>query len=148
MKRTAIGLAAAMMALTAAACGGADEGSGKNGAATPTPNPGNVTFAQVQAVFDAHCVTCHYGNELQLGSGDVRANLLEATTTCFADGEVFEKPVLTPGDPANSTLWHKLANVDLSCGREMPANGLGGLIEEDPDGFAIVEAWILAGAPE
>jgi len=148
MKRIAIGLAAAMMALTAAACGRADEGSNENGQGTPTPNPGGVTFAQVQAVFDQHCVTCHYGNELQLGAGDVRQNLLDATTTCFADGEVFEKPVLTPGDVENSTLWHKLANVDLSCGREMPASGLGGLIEEDPDGFAIIEAWILAGAPE
>ena len=148
MKRMALGVAVVAVAALAAACGGAEEGSSENGAGTPTPNPEGVTFAQVQAVFDEHCVTCHYGNELQRGNGDVRANLLEATTTCFTDGEVFEKPVLTPGDPENSTLWHKTANVDLSCGREMPANGLGGLIEEDPDGFAIVEAWILAGAPE
>lgn len=147
MKR--IGFLALALAAVMTACGGdGDEGSSSNGAGTPTPAPGDVTFAQVQAVFDEHCVTCHYGNDLELGNGDVRANLLEETTTCFSDGETFEKPVVTPGDLENSSLWHKLANVNLDCGREMPANGLGGLIEEDPEAFAIIEAWILAGAPE
>lgn len=147
MTRISMTLAALAMALTAA-CGRADEGSNSNPAGTPTPSPGDVTFAQVQAVFDQHCVTCHYGNALRLGGPDVRADLLEMTTTCFQNDEVIEKKVVTPGDLENSTLWHKTANVDLSCGREMPANGTGGLIEDDPAGFAIIEAWILAGAPE
>lgn len=148
MQRSALGPAIVALALVAAACGGG-EGSSENGSSSsPTPTPGEVSFAQVQAVFDEHCVTCHYGNDLQLGAGDVRANLLAETTSCFIDGEVVEKPVLTPGDLENSTLWHKLANVNLDCGREMPATGEGGLIEMDPEGFAVIEAWILAGAPE
>lgn len=146
MNRMGFGLVAVVMAMAAGACG---DGRSESGAsATATPNPGNVTFAQVQAVFDEHCVTCHYGNDLQLGAGDVRANLLAATTTCFVGRDVVEKPVLTPGDLENSTLWHKTANVDLNCGREMPVTGEGGLIAVDPAGFAVIEAWILAGAPE
>lgn len=145
MQRGMLGAAIVAVALAAAACGG--EGSSESGA-NGTPVPGDVTFADVQAVFDEHCVTCHYGNELELGAGDVRANLLAETTPCVVGAEVIEKPVVTPGDIENSTLWYKLANVSFDCGREMPATGEGGLIEMDPEGFAIIEAWILAGAPE
>jgi hypothetical protein len=146
MNRMGLGLMAVMVVISTAACG--DDGSESGASATPTPNLGNVTFSDVQAVLDEHCVTCHYGNDLQLGAGDVRGNLLAATTSCVVEGEVVEKPVVTPGDLENSTLWHKTANVDLDCGREMPANGQGGLIAEDPAGFAVIEAWIQAGAPE
>lgn len=134
------------MAMMASACGG-DE-SGGSGGNPATSNPTGVSFSEVQAVLDEHCATCHYGNELQFGVPDTREQLLTETTSCVVGDEVVERPVVTPGDLENSTLWHKTANVDLSCGREMPPTGQGGLAEVDPEAFAILEAWILEGAPE
>lgn len=142
MARVVMVTAAAAVA-TATGCGGAEEGSQESPGTV-----GYVTFADVQEILDARCASCHYGNQLMLGGENVREELLTETTTCFVDGEVVERPVVTPGDPANSTLWHKTANIDLNCGREMPPTGEGGLIEIAPEEFAIIEAWILAGAPE
>lgn len=127
---------ALMAALAAAACGAPEDGGGSD-----EPKPNGQFATSVEPVLAQHCYGCH---------AFTREGLLSTTSQCLENGELVEKPLVKPGDPEGSILWMKIANIDASFayGREMPPNGLGGLIEEDPDGFAAIEAWIAAGAPE
>lgn len=126
-------------------------GCGSSEGSTEEPI-GEVTFSDAQAVFDQHCTSCHFygGQSPSLTGPGTRDRLLSATTTCWdpAIETIVDRPVVVPGDPAGSVLWHKLANIDLNCGREMPPMGTGGLIEDDHDDFLVVEKWIASGAGE
>lgn len=135
--RTTRMILALMAALAAAACGAPEDGGGADG----TPKVNGQFAANVEPVLAQHCYGCH---------SFTREGLLETMGTCFVDGELVQKPLVKAGDPEGSILWMKIANIDESFayGREMPPNGLGGLIQEDPAGFAAIEAWIEAGAPE
>ena len=142
MQAAVVAMAVAM-AVFAAGCsgGGEDESSVVTGA---------ISYDRdIQAIWDANCVTCHTeGSFLDLSRGSSHASLSSTTTSCFdpATETAIEKPALVPGDPAGSALWHKLANVNLDCGREMPPFGTGGLIEIDRESFDLVERWIVDGA--
>lgn len=142
MQAVVVALAVAMAVFAAGCNGGEEDGS--------SVFTGPISYDRdIQPIWDANCVGCHAGGTfLDLSPGSSHASLSSTTTSCFdpATQTAIEKPALVPGDPAGSALWHKLANVDLNCGREMPPFGTGGLVEIDPAAFDRVESWIREGA--
>lgn len=116
--------------------GGADAGS-----------PVTVSYQHdVQPVWNQHCTGCHSGGKVDLRAPGSRERLLAQTGTCWTEAGVTYPPLVKPGDPAGSVLWHKAGYVSLNCGREMPPEGKGGLKAMDPAAFAKVEEWIRQGA--
>jgi hypothetical protein len=125
---------------------GGDAGRGGSGGSAE----GGASFSSVQAIFDAHCVTCHDKSKvglpsypaLSLVAGDARAALVSqpALEPC---GGVY----VTPGDPAHSYLIQKLT-VDPPCtGARMPA--AFEIIKPPPLTaleIATISGWISAGA--
>lgn len=125
----AIGLAGALVAMTAAA----DDAA--------------VSYrAQLQPIFNAQCVYCHVtGAEnggLNLSRSTSHASLVGAAST--------ESPLqrVAPGKPDSSYLWAKLNGTHVSVGgsgNAMPMSDPPRLLE--PAQRALFKAWIEAGAP-
>jgi hypothetical protein len=100
--------------------------------------------AQVQPFLNFQCVACHLtGAEsggLNLEPGRTRDELL-------ADSDGAPLPRVTPGDPEASYIVHKLRGTHLEVGgsgSQMPQGGVG--VSEEL--LALVERWILQGAPD
>jgi hypothetical protein len=114
-------------------------------------SPSEPTFARVQAVLDEHCTGCHNDAfTVDLRPAGLHARLLSETMDCWdpESAELRPVPLVTPGIPEQSGLWLKTVSVNeaSSYGREMPIGGP--LARIAPDDFDVLEAWILAGAPE
>jgi mono/diheme cytochrome c family protein len=117
-----------------AAAGGVASGGGGN----PPP----VSFeADVQPIFDENCVTCHQSSGapqgLVLEDGKSWHSLLHGRS---AESKL---PLVAPGRPDESYLFHKLAGSQTRTGsgaRMPPGDPLA------PDEVAIVQRWIAAGA--
>lgn len=112
------------------------------GGSDPDPDPVQATYADdVQPIFDASCgPACHgaSGNGgLDLRSGQSHDALVGVTSPTY------QAPRVQPGDPAASVLFNKLTNTGV-YGPLMPAGGpaLGTAVID------LIEAWILAGAPD
>lgn len=76
------------------------------------------TFAEVQTLFDQHCISCHtVGSALDLTAGTAYANLVAqpapASESC---GGV----LVVPGSPEASYLYIKLSNAHPCSGQQMP----------------------------
>jgi len=125
---------------SAASAGGASPGSA--GAA--------ATLADVQAIFDAHCVTCHDKTKgglptypaLSLVAGDSKAYLVNkpALETC---GGTF----VVPGAPDQSYLLRKVSDATPCEGAQMPRPFE--VIKPPPltaTEIASIRSWISAGA--
>jgi len=107
-----------------------------------------VAFAaQLQPLFDAHCVVCHqYGAAqagLSLEDGDSHANLVGVKST------ESELQRVAPGAPEQSYLLHKLRGTHGSVGgtgarMPLPDNGAAPLSAVDE---GLVKTWIEQGAP-
>jgi hypothetical protein len=98
--------------------------------------------ADIQALWDAECVSCHGGvkvsGKLDL-SGDGYADLVGPQSTQAA------MPLVSPGDPWGSYLWHKLQGSQSTVGgtgSQMP-KGSGTYTAAELD---TIEQWILGGA--
>ena len=125
----AIGLASALVAMTAAA----DDAA--------------VSYrAHLQPIFNAQCVYCHVtGAEnggLNLSRSTSHASLVGTAST--------ESPLqrVAPGKPDSSYLWAKLNGTHVSVGgsgNAMPMSDPPRLLE--PAQRALFKAWIEAGAP-
>jgi hypothetical protein len=89
-------------------------------------------WPEVAAVLDARCLPCH-------GGGDLEGELRLATAGTFAQGGS-RGPVLVPDDLERSRLLSvvRYDNPDLA----MPPDGM-----LPGDEIALLERWILAGAP-
>lgn len=112
------------------------------GGSDPDPDPTETTFADdVQPIFDARCgPACHGANGnggLDLRAGQSRSNLVGVTSPNY------QAPRIEAGDPSASVLFNKITDTGV-YGPLMPAGGpaLGA------DSIALIEAWILAGAPD
>jgi hypothetical protein len=114
----------------------------------PDPTSGHSFSADVQPIFEARCSAagCHGGDMpaagLDLTSGVARDNLLRTATQDASRYRVI------PGNPADSYLMLKLWGKGLQ-GVQMPKDpmtGAGG--ELDEASVAVIEAWIVAGAPD
>lgn len=156
--------------LIGAACPAGDDGdSGETGAmtttattagmeestATPmdsTADGGAVAYADIQAIWDAHCVdACHevggqWGTFLDLSAGS-HARIVGVASPQFMDLAHIE-----PGDPDASYIWHKIN------GTQVMAGGSGVMMPSPRPGMEVtvltqaeldtIEAWINANAPE
>ena len=103
-------------------------------------------WSAIQVRFEARC-GCHVGQNrgdfTGLATYDGGYDALVGT----ASNDVPDMPRVTPFDPENSYLWHKLNNTQDSVGGDgsrMPQSQ-NGLPESDRDA---VLTWIEAGAPK
>ena len=101
--------------------------------------------ADLQPIWDELCYGCHTGGFPELGfstdRGTTWAQLIDVPSS-----QLPSMNRVTPGDPAQSYLWHKLAGTHLEGG------GRGETMPKHPralptGGLEAVERWILAGAP-
>ena len=124
----------------AAAVGIATVGGAANGGAG---SPRSISFeADVQPIFDENCVTCHQSGGapqgLVLEDGKSWDSLLHGRS---AESKL---PLVAPGRPADSYLLHKLAGTQTTTGSGAPMPPGDPLA---PEKLAIVQRWIVAGAP-
>jgi hypothetical protein len=108
----------------------------------PTPNL-KPTFASIQSeILSQKCVGCHNGTGARLPG---IMNLKEGSAYASLVGvPSIERPALmrvSPGDPENSYLYHKLEGEDIT-GQRMPLNGTP-LTEGQ---IRVIERWIETGA--
>ena len=124
--------------LLAQACGEAPAGSPE------VITSRNVSYRRdVQPLFDARCTSgaCHGGrsNErIDLTPGASHATLVGGRSQLDASLRL-----VAPGDPGASLLWLKLTGTP-PVGKRMPPKGK----PLEADAVAVIEAWILAGAPD
>lgn len=124
--------------------GGSDSTS-DTGSAPGSGDPDGPTLAALHAeVFQSNCMVCHGisalgGLDMRLDAG-LRNRLLDPSL------QVPALPLVDPGNPETSYLWHKVANTHEDVGGfgdPMPPTGLLGAADLDR-----IEAWIRAGAPQ
>ncbi|MGC1902953.1 MAG: c-type cytochrome domain-containing protein [Candidatus Acidiferrum sp.] len=100
--------------------------------------PATVAFfaSRVAPIFEGKCVQCH-GPEKK--KGKLRLDTFDDVIRGGKDG-----PVVKPGDPKNSELYHRVTlprdNKDA-----MPAEGKPGLTASE---LKVIEFWIASGAME
>lgn len=125
----------------------ADDGDSSGEPIDPGPQS---HAADIQAIWDEHCVTgCHEPD------GEWASNDLTDAYGAIVDMPSGQNQLMlyvSPGSPEDSYLWHKLQGTQLmvnGSGLTMP-KGLGddAPTELTPLQMAQVEHWILQGAPE
>ncbi|MER3525359.1 MAG: hypothetical protein C4326_15280 [Ignavibacteria bacterium] len=110
-------------------------------ATMPSPRVGTTAASfskDIQPIFDRSCTECHGGSAgLFLDEGESYANLVNvpATKGCTSERRV------EPGKPAASVLFKRLTGT--TCGTQMPKKAP----PLPPEEIALIEQWILAGAP-
>ena len=77
---------------------------------------------------------------LTLNEGMSHAQLLSAST------QLQSMPRVAPGDLDGSYVWHKLVGTHLDVGGLTSPMPMIGMLADDE--LALIESWILAGAPE
>ena len=86
------------------------------------------------------CVGCHQNaspaGKLTLQKGAAPANLI------WVKSQQSDLPLVTPGDPSQSYLWHKLMGTQADVGGSGAKMPLGGKL--DDKSLATVEEWITA----
>ena len=104
-------------------------------------DPG-VGLADVQPIFNLHCIECHSGAQSpfsqDLSPGNSHASLVGVTSG------VCNKIRVIPNDPAASYLLDKLENLDLCGGTAMPKNADALSLADRTK----IQDWICNGAPE
>lgn len=134
--RGIVSVRAAVVGLTLGLVAGcSDLGAPVDGGPPPEPT---VSFAaDIQPVFDAHCIGCHGASGLagmDLRAGQAWANLVNIPSTSY------DLPRVTPGDPERSVLYLKLSGA-AGVGDRMPQGG--SLDAATIERFRI---WIVEGA--
>jgi phospholipase C len=133
-------------ALTFASGGGGSGGGGSGGGGGGSGGGdagGGATQAQVQAILDSHCISCHSGPNPPRGLNwtDVRAQIGVAAVECPG------KLRIASGDSAHSYVIDKIkgAAQDGGCfsGNRMPLGGPA----LSADDIATFAAWIDLGTP-
>jgi hypothetical protein len=112
---------------------------------------GNVSFsADIQPIFDNRCFHCHndviLGGDLDLTEGVSYDSLVSQPTSAACMAEVPDSVRVVPSDPEGSMLWRKCKPTCDRCREPMPrfTEGLGVIAPEE---FALIEMWIVQGAP-
>lgn len=113
----------------------------------PQPDSGHALAADVQPIFDQYCTAggCHAADAPQAGldltPGQSRNNLLRAAAQDMA------ADLVVPGNPTSSYLMLKLEGKGAS-GLQMPRTQYGDGEPLPEASIAIIENWIIAGAPD
>jgi hypothetical protein len=109
------------------------------------------TFANMQHLFDAHCTTCHCGQDvyLHLCNGAAYGELVRRPTS-MDDQTVDEScggVLVVPGDAGVSYLYQKVSMSMPCAGDQMPRGEFGSIPIPDCE-QDLVRRWIAAGAPQ
>lgn len=112
---------------------------------TPPPIPGVVTFAtDVQPILNTNCVGCHNGTiaraNLDMSAGVAYANLVNSLAT-----ELVTMNRVTPGNPAQSYLIHKINGTQAAAGGSGVRMPPGGALSASE--LQILLKWVQDGAP-
>jgi len=136
---TTAGTEAATDTTTQPTTGGAESTGGT------TTGAGAVDYAMdIQPIWDTKCVAgCHTpGGAASMGpvlGADVSyANLVDKQSPTVA------MPLVAPGDPDGSYLWHKLNGTQADVGGSGAPMPIG--VALDADTLALIEQWITDGA--
>ena len=117
-----------------AAAGGHDTGDTGGGF--------TYTSADVQAIFDADCAGCHVG-----GASSGGMNIDDINTAVDSpSNDIPSMDRIEPGDTANSYIYLKLTGAHTAAGGSGSTMPLGGSMSTSD--LAVIETWILEGAPE
>lgn len=114
----------------------------------PTSDAGVLepTFSNVQKLFDDSCDSCHCCNgQVVLSRGLSFAALVNKMAPDAK--EACGGPLVTPGDPAHSYLYQKLAGSSVCYGQKMPLTELLTPGVLPACAVDVVRRWIEAGAP-
>ncbi len=140
-------LAAGLPLLAILACGGGDStgpGGGNGGTTVPT-NP--TLSLDVQPIFTASCALagCHTGaapaQGLDLSSGNTFVN-----TVGIPSAQLPSMQRITPGDPAQSYLVHKIEGTQASVGGTGARMPFARAALSSTQ-IATIRAWITSGTP-
>ena len=102
--------------------------------------------ADVQPIWNGNCL-CHMQNDegvMQAPVLTLNADLSFGELVGTASEQLPSMDRVTPAQPEESYLWHKLQGTHLDVGGmgdSMPQVG-----QLQPDALAVIEAWIAAGA--
>jgi len=116
-----------------------------------TDTAGMVTYADVEAIWNSATGGCVAGCHTAGGTGDSLTMLILTSGMGYAElvgpmaNQLPTMPLVTPGEPSMSYLWHKLDGTQQQVG------GSGLLMPQGKpklpdDQLAIVKAWIEGGA--
>ena len=111
--------------------------------------------AQIQPIFDTHCVRCHATGGLGFNqTGGSQNKGLDVTKGKSYDSLVnqptFQLPDtapkrrVAPGDPDASYVIQKIVSAPPKFGKRMPFDGPPFLSQSD---IQLIRSWIAAGAP-
>lgn len=104
-------------------------------------NKTNVSFTDVQSIFNARCIVCHGGTR----DPDLRDGKSYLSTVGVPSSQAPAVNFIEPGSSANSYIWHKLNDTQASVGGfgvQMPASG-SPLSASD---LNLISAWVDVGA--
>lgn len=109
-----------------------------------------VTLADVQPIFDQHCVQCHDAtNTHPPGYADLplTADAAYASLVSQPAHETCGGTLVVPNDPSKSYLFHKLSDATPCEGARMPrAPEVGPSVSLSADEIATIQKWIASGA--
>ena len=123
--------------LLTAALWGCDDHKFSGGHATEAVE--GVGVEAVQAIFSNNCVACHAGSQAPNLSIDLCDGVVDV-----ASSQLVSMDLVTPEDPENSYLLHKMKGTAGSAGGTGGVMPLSGQLPEAD--IHIVEDWIAAGA--
>lgn len=119
-------------------------GETTTGETTGTPSAVDYEM-DIQPIWDMKCVAgCHTPGGIAatggpiLGAGVSHANIVDKQSSTVT------MPLITPGDPSMSYLWHKLNGTFGDVGGSGAKMPLGPSLD-DPS-LALIEQWIMDGA--
>ncbi len=109
---------------------------------TVTVPVGVPAYSDVQAIWDAACISCHNNPR---GGLDLRASTSYAslTTRATQNGACSTFKMVEPGNPDASALVKK---IEGNCGTLMPQDNAAYFATQNPNLLVRVRSWIQAGA--
>ena len=100
-------------------------------------------MADVQPIFNAKCgATCHLGNGV---SGGLDLDSQTYDNLVYAPATQTNMDRVTPGDLANSYLWHKLQGTHSSVGGSGAKMPKGSSLTSSQ--LSKIQTWLEEGAP-
>ena len=123
-------------------CAGVCDGNAVNddcGVCNGNGSTCNISYSQIQSIFDANCTSCH-GNSggLNLSSGSSYNNLYNVVSHNYSPALRIE-----PNNATNSVLYNKIANTEI-YGDYMPKGNISGLLSDED--AKLIKTWINEGA--
>lgn len=135
------GAAVLALALFVTACGA----DGPERTEVPVDEPAVYGYAEAQAIFDEHCIGCHFGDEGEAGLALDEEHAYESIVGVTPANEIAADRGMKrvdPGKPENSFLLYKISEPGLGEGERMPLK-LTKLSDEE---IEILRKWIAEGA--